>query len=317
MSEAITRVGGMSVARADRRLLLVHAHPDDETIGTGATMARYAAEGAQVTLVTCTQGEMGEILVPELAHLAPDRDDALGPHRAGELATAMAHLGVTDFRFLGGPGRYRDSGMVWGEQGRRAQAPESVDPRSFWAADLREAADPLVAVIREVRPQVLVTYDENGNYGHPDHIQAHRVATYAAALAAVPSYRRDLGEAWDIAKIYWTAMPRSVVQRSIDAMRERGAEGFDGVESADDLGFVVDDADVAAIIDGSDHLDAKVAAMRAHATQIDVNGPFFALSDNVGQAIWGQEHFRLARGAQGPVDPDTGVESDLFAGVTL
>lgn len=305
----------MSVPSADRRLLLVHAHPDDETIATGATMARYAAEGVHVTLVTCTQGEQGEILVPELAHLAPEHDDRLGLHRASELAEAMARLGVTDFRFLGGAQRFRDSGMVWGDDGRRAVAPELIDPRSFWAADLRAASDLLVEVIREVRPQVLVTYDENGGYGHPDHIQAHRVATYAAALAAVPTYRPDLGEAWDIAKVYWSAMPRSVVQRSIDAMRERNDVGFEGVESAEDLGIIVDDADVAAVIDGATHLDAKVAAMRAHATQIDVENPFFALSDNVGQSIWASEHFRLAKGSLGPVDPETGVETDLFAGV--
>ncbi|HEY9378499.1 MAG TPA: PIG-L family deacetylase, partial [Jiangellaceae bacterium] len=102
----------MAEQLADRRILLVHAHPDDEAIGNGATMARYAAEGAHVTLVTCTLGEEGEVLVPELAHLAADRDDTLGQHRIGELAAAMAELGVTDHRFLGGPGRYRDSGMA-------------------------------------------------------------------------------------------------------------------------------------------------------------------------------------------------------------
>ncbi|PSL01835.1 N-acetyl-1-D-myo-inositol-2-amino-2-deoxy-alpha-D-glucopyranoside deacetylase [Haloactinopolyspora alba] len=305
----------MPDSTVDRRVLLVHAHPDDETIGTGATMARYAAEGAHVTLVTCTQGELGEILVPELAHLAPEHDDRLGEHRVGELTEAMKHLGVSDHRFLGGPGRYRDSGMVWGDEGRRAVAPEQVDPRSFWAADLRDASDHLVEIIREVRPQVLVTYDENGGYGHPDHIQAHRVAMYASLLAAVPTYRPELGAGWDIAKVYWTAMPRSAIQQGIDAMRERGEDGFGGVESADDLGFVVEDADVAAVVDGGAHIDAKVAAMRAHATQIDVDGPFFALADNVGQSIWAKEHYRLVRGVQGPVDPATGVETDLFAGV--
>ncbi|TDE08721.1 N-acetyl-1-D-myo-inositol-2-amino-2-deoxy-alpha-D-glucopyranoside deacetylase [Jiangella asiatica] len=305
----------MPVELPDRRLVLVHAHPDDESIGTGAIMARYAAEGAHVTLVTCTQGEQGEILVPELAHLAPDRDDTLGLHRAGELADAMAQLKVADHRFLGGPGRYRDSGMVWGDEGRRAVAPPQVDPRSFWAADLREAADHLVEVLREVRPQVLVTYDDNGGYGHPDHIQAHRVATYAWALAAVPTYRRDLGPAWQVAKVYWIATPRGALQRAIDAARERGEDLFDGVASADDLGFVVDDADISAVVDGSAHLDAKMAAMRAHATQIDVRWPYFALSDNVGQPLWAHEQFRLAYGEQGPVNSQTGYETDLFAGL--
>ncbi|NUR09550.1 MAG: N-acetyl-1-D-myo-inositol-2-amino-2-deoxy-alpha-D-glucopyranoside deacetylase, partial [Nocardioidaceae bacterium] len=177
----------------DQRLLLVHAHPDDESINHGATMAKYVARGTQVTLVTCTLGEEGEVLVPELAHLAADKDDALGQHRITELANAMKELGVTDHRFLGGPGHYRDSGMVWAEDGS-ATAGEDVKDGTFWRADLTEAADHLVAVIREIRPQVLVTYDQFGNYGHPDHIQAHRVATYATALAAVPSYRPDLGD---------------------------------------------------------------------------------------------------------------------------
>ncbi len=176
------------------RLLLVHAHPDDESIGQGATMAKYVAEGRGVTLVTCTAGEMGEILVPELEHLAADRDDGLGEHRRGELEQAMKALGVTDHRFLGGFGTYRDSGMAWHADGH-AIAADEVHDNAFWHADLTEAADHLVPVVREVRPQVLVTYDQFGGYGHPDHIQAHRVAMYAAQLAAVPSYRRDLGRA--------------------------------------------------------------------------------------------------------------------------
>src|ERR1700754_2883587 len=143
----------------DLRLLLVHAHPDDESIGQGATMARYVAEGRGVTLVTCTAGEMGEVLVPELEHLAADREDGLGEHRRGELEDAMKELGVTDHRFLGGFGAYRDSGMKWHEVAY-AIAADDLHENAFWHADLREAADHLVTVIREVRPQVLVTYDE-------------------------------------------------------------------------------------------------------------------------------------------------------------
>lgn len=300
-----------------RRLLLVHAHPDDETIATGATMARYASEGAQVTLVTCTQGEQGEILVPELAHLAPDREDRLGEHRVKELTAAMSELGVTDFRFLGGPGRYRDTGMLWGEDGRRAVAPEDVRPDSFWAADLREAADHLVEVIREVRPQVMVTYDENGGYGHPDHIQAHRVAMYAFTLAGVQSYRRELGEPWTVDKVYWTVMPRSVIQRGIDVMKESPDNPFEGVESAEDLGFTVADDDVSAMVEGHSWLPQKTAAMRAYPTQIDVEGSFFALSDNVGQEIWGTEYYLLAFGRPGPAGEGSVYETDLFAGLDV
>jgi N-acetyl-1-D-myo-inositol-2-amino-2-deoxy-alpha-D-glucopyranoside deacetylase len=297
-----------------RRLLLVHAHPDDEAIGNGVTMARYAAEGAHVTLVTCTLGEEGEVLVPELEHLAADREDGLGRHRIGELTAGMAELGVTDHRFLGGQGRYRDSGMADAGNGR-AVPPAELRPDAFWLADLREAADFLVEVIREVRPQVLVTYDEYGGYGHPDHIQAHRVASYGAFLAAVPSYRVDLGAAWDIAKIYWNALPRSIVENAITRMVAEGSDFF-GMESADDMAFVVPDQAITAAIDGTAFVERKLAAMRAHATQITADGPFFAMPARLGQQMWGWEHYRLVKGAPGPVDPATGWESDLFAGIS-
>src|SRR5690349_19930980 len=205
----------------DHRLLLVHAHPDDESIGQGATMAKYVAEGRGVTLVTCTAGEMGEILVPELEQLATDRHDGLGEHRRGQLEVAMKELGVTDHRFLGGFGTYSDSRMAWHED-CPAIATDEMHDNAFWNADLTEAAARLVEVIREVRPQVLVTYDEFGGYGHPDHIQAHRVATYAASLAAVPSYRRDLGEAHDIAKVYWCAMSESRLRDGLRRLRDAG-----------------------------------------------------------------------------------------------
>jgi N-acetyl-1-D-myo-inositol-2-amino-2-deoxy-alpha-D-glucopyranoside deacetylase len=299
---------------ASRRVLLVHAHPDDEAIGNGVTMARYAAEGAHVTLVTCTLGEEGEVLVPELVHLDADRDDTLGQHRIGELAAAMAELGVTDHRFLGGPGKYRDSGMADGGNGRASPRAE-IRPDAFWRADLREAADHLVQVIREVRPQVLLTYDEYGGYGHPDHIQAHRVATYGASLAAAPSYRTDLGSAWDIAKIYWNALPRSVVEDAITRMVAEGSDFF-GMQNADDFAFVVPDEAVTAAIDGTDFVKRKLAAMRAHATQITADGPFFAMPEQLGHEIWGWEHYRLVKGTPGPTDPGTGWETDLFAGVT-
>jgi N-acetyl-1-D-myo-inositol-2-amino-2-deoxy-alpha-D-glucopyranoside deacetylase len=292
-------------ADADRRLLLVHAHPDDEAINNGATMARYAAQGVHVTLITCTSGEEGEVLVPELEHLAADADDALGPHRRGELAAAMASLGVHDHRFLGGPGRYRDSGMMG--------TPSNDRPECFWRADLTEASTLLAEVVREVRPQVVVTYDEVGGYGHPDHIQAHRVATYGVALAGVESYRPDLGTAWTVPKVYWNAMPRSYVADGIERMKQAGTDFF-GVESVDDLPFVVPDSAISAAMDGSAYVEQKLDAMRAHATQIAVDGPFFALSNRVGLEAWSQEFYRLAAGRPGSLDPATGWETDLFAG---
>ena len=292
---------------SDRRLLLVHAHPDDESIGTGATMAKYVAEGAQVTLVTCTLGEQGEILVPGLAHLAAEQEDRLGEHRQTELAAAMDALGVVDWRLLGGPGAFRDSGMVGTPSTERADA--------FCRADLLEAATHLVAVIREVRPQVLVTYDDFGGYGHPDHIQAHRVSMYAVVLAGAASFRPDLGPAWSVEKVYWTAFPRSIVRQGIEALRAAGeTTGFAEMDP-DDIPFAVDDALVTAAVPAGDYLERKMAALRAHETQVAVDGGFFALADNVGAEAFGTEYFRLALGdAAGPFDA-AGRETDLFAGV--
>jgi N-acetyl-1-D-myo-inositol-2-amino-2-deoxy-alpha-D-glucopyranoside deacetylase len=241
----------MSSADApDRRLLLVHAHPDDESIYTGATMAKYAAEGARVTLVTCTLGELGEVIPASLAHLGAEKEDGLGEYRIGELAAACAALGVTDHRFLGGPGRWRDSGMM-GTEG-------NDDPRCFWRADVDQAAGALLDVIAEVRPQVLATYDAQGAYGHPDHIQAHRVAWRACELAGP-----DAPE-----KFYATATLES--------------------------GLVTTE------VEASAWFGAKLAAMRAHATQITVDPPFFALSDGVRRPASGVEYYTLLAGPRGP-----------------
>jgi N-acetyl-1-D-myo-inositol-2-amino-2-deoxy-alpha-D-glucopyranoside deacetylase len=258
---------------------------------------------------------MGEILVPELEHMAADRDDTLADQRRIELANAMKALGVTDHRYLGGFKKYRDSGMKWHEDGHAVPADE-ISANAFWHADLAEAANDLVAVIREVRPQVLVTYDEFGGYGHPDHIQAHRVAMYAAALAAVPSHRHDLGEAHEVAKIYWGAMSASRMREGLRRLREAGdTTTFEGMDPEGPLPpFICEDRDLAAMVDGSDYVEAKMAAMRAHATQITLDGPFFALSNNVGEQVWGTEFFRIAKGHRGPTN-DQGLETDLFAGL--
>jgi N-acetyl-1-D-myo-inositol-2-amino-2-deoxy-alpha-D-glucopyranoside deacetylase len=280
------------------RVLLVHAHPDDETINNGATMAMYAALGASVTLVTCTRGEEGEVLIPELAHLAASATDSLGQHRITELALAMKELGVTDHRFLGeGVKLYRDSGMMGTEPNNR--------PDVFWQADLDEAADLLVQVIDEVKPHVLITYDEFGGYGHPDHIQAHRVAMRAAEKSE-----------WDIPKIYWNVMPVSVIQEGIDAMKGIGSD-FWGAEKAEDLPFAKDDSFVHALVDGNAFVEKKMNAMKAHSTQIAVDGPFFALSNNVGLQVWGNEYYTLVKGEKSAPLIEKGYESDLFAGISL
>lgn len=293
---------------ADRRLMLVHAHPDDESSGTGAIMARYAAEGVHVTLVTCTLGEEGEVLVPALEHLAASEGDQLGGYRYHELSRAMAELGVTDYRQLGGAGRWRDSGMMG--------LPTNDVDRAFWKADLAEATRALVEIVREVRPQVLVTYDDNGGYGHPDHIQAHRVAMAAVDAAADPAYEPERGDAWSVSKVYWTAMPKSAIQKGIDLMIEAGESGFFGVTSADELPFVIDDDQVTTTVDGVEHLPAKTAALRSHASQVAMDGPFFLLFEKVGKEAFGHEHFRLVRGEPGPQDGPEGRESDLFAGLS-
>ena len=280
------------------RVLLVHAHPDDETINNGATMAMYAALGASVTLVTCTRGEEGEVLIPELSHLAANATDSLGQHRVTELALAMKELGVTDHRFLGeGVTLFRDSGMMGTEPNNR--------PDVFWQADLEEASDLLVRIIDEVKPHVLITYDEFGGYGHPDHIQAHRVAMRAAEKSA-----------WDIPKIYWNVMPISVIQEGIDAMKDIDSD-FWGAEKAEDLPFAKDDSFVQALVDGNAYVEKKMNAMRAHATQIAVDGPFFALSNNVGLQVWGNEYYTLVKGEKSGPFNEKGYESDLFAGISL
>ena len=289
------------IASTQPRLLLVHAHPDDESINNGATMAAYVARGAQVTLVTCTRGEEGEILVPELSHLASDKEDGLGAHREIELAAAMSELGVSDFRFLGAPvKKWRDSGMIG--------TPQNERPDVFWNSDLDEAARHLEKIILEIKPHVLITYDENGGYGHPDHIKAHQVAMRAAELA------RTSG--WEIKKIYWNTIPISVIEEGITAMKGTGVDFF-GVEKAEDFPFAAPDHLVTTVFNGDEFVAKKMAAMKAHPTQIAVDGPFFALSDNLGFRVWGREFYRLVHGEKsGPFD-EAGRELDLFAGVEL
>ncbi|NLU72110.1 N-acetyl-1-D-myo-inositol-2-amino-2-deoxy-alpha-D-glucopyranoside deacetylase [Streptomyces sp. HNM0575] len=307
-------------AAPDRRLLLVHAHPDDESINNGATMARYAAEGVHVTLVTCTLGEEGEVIPAELAHLAPPVPQPgepapespvppgeltpLGRHRMGELAHAMRELGVTDHRLLGGPGRYRDSGMTG--------LSTNLRPECFWQAPLDEAALHLVRVIREVRPQVMVTYDPDGGYGHPDHIQAHRVAMRAAGLAADPGFAPEAGEPHEPARVYWNCVPRPVVEEGFARLRSQSPSPYAALAEPEDVpGLVADSASVDAVVDGRAYAEAKAAAMRAHATQITVDDGGFALSNGLGQPLIGTEFYRLAHSTG---EHSGGTAQDLFDG---
>jgi N-acetyl-1-D-myo-inositol-2-amino-2-deoxy-alpha-D-glucopyranoside deacetylase len=276
-----------------RRLLLVHAHPDDESINNGVTMAKYAAEGAHVALVTCTRGELGEVIPPELGHLG---GEALGEYRLGELTAAMAELGVDDFRQLGGAGRYRDSGMMG--------LADNTHPDAFWQADIDEAAGHLVEVIREVAPQVLVTYDPNGGYGHPDHIQAHRVAMRAVELAEA--------EGCPVERVYWNRVPRTVAEKAFARLQDDlPGLPFDKSATIADVPGVVDDDRITTRVHGTPaHAAAKAAAMRAHATQIAVAEPYFALSNELAQPLFADEYYELVRGER----PE-GDDGDLFAGI--
>ena len=280
------------------RILLVHAHPDDETINNGATMAKYAAGGAGVTLITCTRGEEGEVLVPGLAHLASGDQDQLGTHREGELSLAMKELGITDFRFLGAPLiKFRDSGMMGTEPNN--------NPDVFWQANIETASQYLVEIIEEVKPHIMITYDEFGGYGHPDHIQAHRIAMRASEVAN-----------WQIQKIYWNTMPKSVLAQGIAKMKEIGSDFF-GAETVDDLPFAKDDSLVTTLVDGSKFVDSKLAAMKAHESQIALDGPFFALSNNLGLQIWGDEYYTLVKGEKSAPFDEQGRETDLASGIVL
>jgi len=295
-------------------MMLVHAHPDDETINNGVTMAKYVAEGAEVCLVTCTLGEEGEVLVDELSHLAADQGDELGQHRLGELKQAMDLLGVTDFVRLGGDGRFRDSGMAYSERGyaiARSELREGI----FWTTDLLEAANELVPLIRQRRPHVLITYNEIGGYGHPDHIQAHRVAMYGYLLAGVPSYRPDLGKSWPVPRVLWTTMSRTRMLEGLRRLREAGdTETFKDFDPEGPLlSLMSADEEIAAAIDGGLHVGQKLDAMRAHATQIAADGPFFAGVDVLGDQMWAHEFYRLAAGV--PFPSPNGWADDLFDGL--
>lgn len=271
-----------SGAERDRRLLLVHAHPDDESITTGVTMAHHVAAGTHVCLVTCTRGEQGEVIPPELAHLS---GPALGAHREGELAEALAELGVSDHRFLGADAgvRFVDSGMALDGAGG-VILPVDAAPDAFARADLDLAAGLLAGVIDQVRPQVVITYDPSGGYGHPDHVMAHRVTHRAVELAE-----------WSVERLFWIIVPADVAR----AERERLAapdNPFDPWPPDAPAPSAAAEAAVSVTIDGAAVVDRKAAALRAHATQVVVREPFFALSNRIGQLIAPIEYFRLAAG---------------------
>ena len=281
------------------RLLFVHAHPDDETINNGVTIARYAARGAEVAVMTCTLGEEGEIIGQRWAQLGADHADQLGGYRIAELTAALGHLGLDGPRFLGGAGRWRDSGMVGSPPRGRTR---------FADADMDEAVSELVDAIAELRPHVVVTYDPDGGYGHPDHIQAHRVTTAAIAASV---------DRWRVPKFYWTVPSADAIRAGIDGL---GAEDVlpDWVRLPGEMAFGFTDDQITAAIEAPEHLDAKVAAIGAHATQMVLGptGRSFTLSNKIILPVLASEHYVLVAGDPGNTDP-RGWERDLLAGLDL
>jgi N-acetyl-1-D-myo-inositol-2-amino-2-deoxy-alpha-D-glucopyranoside deacetylase len=287
------------------RLLFVHAHPDDESLSNGATIAHYTARGAQVRVVTCTLGEEGEVIGDHWAELAADRADQLGGYRIGELTTALQALGVSAPIYLGGAGRWRDSGMRGSPKRRRQR---------FIDADEREAVGALVAIIRELRPHVVVTYDPNGGYGHPDHVHTHTVTAAAVAAAGTADYP---GEPWTVPKFYWTVLAESAFEAGWQALGREDLLPDWRIPPKDEFDFGYADSDIDAVVEaGPAARAAKAAALAAHATQVVVGptGRVCALSNNMAIPIVGEEHYVLAAGSAGERD-GRGWETDLLAGL--
>lgn len=281
-------------------LLVVHAHPDDEAIGTGGTLARYTAAGVRTVLVTATLGEEGEIVDPELN--TPEIKARLAEVRREELKQAVAILGVTDLEILG----YRDSGMAGSESNEH--------PASFNRADQDEATGQLVRLVRTYRPQVLITYNEHGGYGHPDHIAAHKVTVAAFDAAGDPARYPEAGPPWTPLKLYYTNSPRRHIQQAWAQMKERGLKTPLDDPDFDISRFTVPDDLITTQIDVSDYLPRKITALRAHRSQISPQGLFLSIPEDIAQVVFSKEYFtRVA--ARVAVPQDGEYEDDLFAGV--
>lgn len=278
-------------------MLFVHAHPDDETINNGVTIARYAHQGADVTVVTCTLGEEGEIIDERWLRLGVEEADQLGGYRIGELTTALGKLGLAGPRFLGGAGRWRDSGMP-GTPARRHTR--------FVDADFNEAVALLAGIIDELRPHVVSTYDPNGGYGHPDHIQTHRVTTAAVAACT-----------WDVPKFYWAVMGASAFRDGVAALSDFDVLP-DWIWPPADLEFGFSDDQITAVVEAPEQVAAKVEAIAAHATQMFVGptGRAFTLSNKLILPVLAAEHYVLVEGTPGPLD-ERGWETDLLAGLDV
>jgi mycothiol S-conjugate amidase len=280
--------------------MFVHAHPDDESSKGAATMARYAKEGHRVSVVTCTDGMAGDILNPAMDR--PGVKERMAQIRSEELARALEILGVTDHWWLG----YPDSGYVEGFTGDGS----ALAGDCFFNADLDEAVGRLVRIIRESQPDVLVTYPPDGGYPHPDHIRCHDVAAAAFEAAADGGRYPDAGEPWEVAKLYYVgAFNRRKVEALHAACQERGIESpFAGwLERWDP-----DEEDPSTThVEVADFLTARSQALLAHATQIDPDGMWFTVPDDVVAQVHPWEDFTLAHSRV----PTEVPEDSLFAGL--
>jgi len=275
-------------------ILAIFAHPDDECFGTGGTLAKHTARGGRVVLACATRGEAGEISDPALA-----TPETLGTVREAELRASCAVLGIEQLHFLG----YRDSGMEG--------TPENDDPRCYHRADPVEATRQLVALIREVKPQVVITFEPGGGYGHPDHVAVSRHTTAAYDLAGDPEAYPDAGAAWQPERLFYTAIPTS----TFEVLRERmKALGLD-TSMFDQSGAVrrsfTDDL-ITSVVDVSAHLDTKSAAFECHRTQHNPNGLFRRIPEELMREVMAREYYAQARPAP---DPGAARSDDLFSGI--
>ena len=281
-------------------LMIVHAHPDDEVIGSGGTLAHYSDQGIETVLVTATLGEEGEIVVADMD--TPENHARLAEIRLEELRKATEILGIKHQEFLG----YRDSGMV----GR----PSNEHPDCFHQADLAEATGRLVRLVRAYRPQVLVSYNAVGGYGHPDHIACHKVTLAAFEAAADPARYPEAGPAWAPLKLYEMSRPREQAQQGWEQMRARGMKTPLDNPDYDITRFTVPMAQITTALDVDTYRERKRAALLEHRTQIALDSPFFAMPEDIGRQWFGAEYFTLQQ-SRVPLPEHEGYEDDLFAGL--
>lgn len=282
----------------DLRLLTVHAHPDDETITMGGLLAWCADRGIATSVICCTDGKVATIFDPEMAANEAEVRPRLKEIRVEELREACAILGVTEVHFL----EYGDSGMPGADSNFVAEA--------FWRVEIDQAVRRVVEHIRRFRPHVVVTYDSNGSYGHPDHIQAHRVSLLAVEAANTVLYP-ELGSPWTVAKLYYTAFPMSEVRKAVEIARAAGMDPPFGVENPEELTFVTSDERVTTTVNCRDQVSRKRTALRAHRSQIAPDWPMLKIPEEIAREHFADEHFELVISRV----PTRVPETDVFAGL--